>query len=201
MTFLLDRCSKAFMRMYLDQDLDMPMRVAKRLYSSFSGAQEPRFLARLKEHGWLSDECQEVFLEELRFIALSIPDAAWLDIDEVRSVLTLSEYDDLLEEVRNLLALDMEKILSNWRFNEQGDSIAEYYQSLVEALDRYAEEFAEDEQVLTAIQRARVEIEERVENAEEDEEAHPSRTRRLVEGVPPRPARESERSIFDDIDS
>ena len=130
-------------------------------------------MALLNRYDWLDETVRQKFIHELRFIALEVPDADWLDIEEINEILNPDEYSKLIGDVREMLAVRISETLSDWQMNEQGESIADYYGPLEDALERYQKLFEDDKAVLTSIASARADIEVRIAEVGEDEEERP----------------------------
>jgi hypothetical protein len=150
----------------------------------------------------LPEDVRQTFIRQLRFNAIDIPDADWLDIKEVREILTHEELNSLMNDVRSTLVENMSEYVSEWRMNEQGDSISDYYSPLIEALERYSREF-DDRDIRKAVAEAKDEIEFRVSEAEEDSDEQDADE--LVYRSPTRtsetPNKSGSRSVFDDLDT
>ncbi len=200
MAFFMTSCSPDFVREYLERDPPMPIRAASRFMASLAGAPEPEFCAWLQKNDLLPEDARLRFLEELRSLALNMHDAEWLDIPDIREILTTEEYSVLLVDVREKIAFEMEDLLDNWEFNEQGDSVSEYYTPLVEALDRYAREFADQESVNEAVRKAKIHIESRIEMGDESSEKSWSRGSYALPTKGDSGSAIDKRSIFDDVD-
>lgn len=151
--FLADRCSAAFLRLYLEVDQSALDRCLS-FGSYLSAVPELPVLATLNECGLLSDEHHRKIVETISELAVRTPDADWLKNRDTAKLLTDGDRAELLAHVKAELIPDLERTLDHWRFNEQGDSADEYYRPLEDALKRYADAFQDDESTVHALQDA-----------------------------------------------
>jgi hypothetical protein len=189
------------LELYLARDADLIGKLVS-FGPYLSAVPEPPLLARLHREGLLLEEKRKAAVQNLRWLALEVPDADWLDLEEFKVLMTRNERRRLLRAVRMVMVPNLNKILQDWRSNEQGDAV-EYYQSLEDALTRYAKALSFDRDSFVALQSAikKVELRRQEIDTDDDDDGVTSdgsvaaSTRTNTNDVS-----RSERSLFDDVD-
>jgi hypothetical protein len=158
LAFLANRCSAEFLKLYLEVD-QSALEWCLSFGSYMSAISELPVLARLHECGLLSEENHRKIVETISELAVETPDADWINDPSTTRILTEEDHAEILSCVRNELILDMERILGNWRLNEQGNSADDYYYPLEEALKAYIDEFQDDGSVVDSLENALQQVE------------------------------------------
>lgn len=196
--FLATRSSRQFLELYLARDTYLIDNLVS-FGPYLSAVPEPQLLARLHREGLLPEEKRKAAVRNLKWLALEFPDAGWLDLEEFRVLMTRNERRRLLRAVRRVLVPNLDKILQDWRDNEQGD-IRQYYRSLQDELSRYARALSFDRDSFLALQSAIKRVDLRRQEVEDDDDddgwtggTSAMRTTTISMSI-------SERSLFDDVD-
>lgn len=201
-TFLANRCSADFLRLYISVDPQLVER-SMRLGSYLSSGFQLPILARLREFGLLSEENIRKIIDVIGELAVETPDTDWLRSRSAGKLLTDEERAEILARVKDELVPDLETMLDNWQLNEQGDSAEEYYEPLEEALRAYIEAFRGDGPVVSSLQDALRQTEEMRLNStywDDDEAPGPRLPRRRVSTSLSSTYDTVDRDVFDDVD-
>lgn len=195
--FLANRCSKEFLAMYLEQDMDILKRVSEpglRLYA----VPEVDLAVRLHKFGLLSEESRRKFIETVSKYAIEGEDLYALQNADVHSVFTDSEFDELVETVRTDLLPKLADVRKNVQKNyDTSDQPDEHMQDILESFSTLKKQFSEDEDAVKIIER---ETDLANEWIAETEPPEPKRAPRTLGAVEPSEKKHGTRSIFDDID-
>lgn len=149
--FIVEKCSREFLQVYLLLDPEL-IKQCLSFGWEMSSSSELMILAKLKNEELLPEEQRAKVLDSIREYAVEIPDAGWLDSD-FKGLMTDDEEESLLAYVKEELISNLDSMLSNWHWNEQGRSAEEYYQPLDDALAAYSDAF-QDEDTRKALQEA-----------------------------------------------
>jgi energy-coupling factor transporter ATP-binding protein EcfA2 len=196
--FLARRCSKEFLSLYLQHNPGLLDQVAEPgLF--LDTVPEVRLVIRLHEVGLLPEEKRKKFVETVSSYALEGEDADALDDDEIRSLFTDDEFEELVRRVRTELLPQLGDVRRKWESNHSSDEPPEeHMQQLLEFFDSMKKQFGDDEPAITLIDREIRRTSEWIdENTPEESESAP----RKFGEVEVRAKPESTRSIFDDIDA
>lgn len=155
--FLATRCSRRFLEQYLELDNGLIERCV-RLGSYLSVEPELDLLAKLHQCGLLPDAQRIEAREEISRLAIETPDSDWLGNRSIAVFISDEERSAILTRVRDELLPDLDGMVSNWRWNEQGESAEEYYGPLESALKDYADAFSDDPSAVRMLQVALEEV-------------------------------------------
>lgn len=198
--FLAHRCDKEFLERYIIRYPEfMPsLQVGSYLYA----VSDVDVIVRLHNYGLLPEHKRLEVVEEIRKLAVNIPDAGFLR-ERIRSIFTENELTETLEEVRIKLIPSLDTQIKEWRDNYPYDSDPEsYFSELIDALTDYRSEFEYEEgyekevvQLNAALDRIKHVIDklesERPKDSDKDE--FYSQSLQINE--------DSARSVFDDVDA
>ena len=195
--FLTYRCSKEFLSLYLHHNPDLLHEVSHPgLY--LSAVPEVPLAMRLHELGLLPEEQRKTFVESVSEYALEGEDASALSDEEMRTLFTDAEYDELIQKLRFDLLPRLEAIWEGWEYNYSPDySPEEYMEPHLEFLRTLSVEFGEDQSELEMLNYQLWLAEEWIEDNQLESVGE---TPRQLEEIEATARPESRRSIFDDID-
>ena len=196
--FLARRCSKEFLSLYLQRDPALLNQVSEPglFLSAVSGV---RLAKRLHEFGLLPDEQRKKFVETVSNYALEGLDGGALNDDEIQSLFTSVELEQLVEGIRVELIPRLGDVRWEWESNHPSDQVPEdYIQPLLEFFESLKAQFGDDENAVQVIDHELSLTHQWIyENTAEE----PERTPRELGKVETPKGPQSERSIFDDIDA
>jgi len=196
--FLASRCSKEFLALYLEQDLDILKRVSEP-GQSLSFSPEVDLAVRLHECGLLPEDSRKKFIETVSNFAIEGEDVYALDESDIRTVFTDSEFDELVEAVRKDLLPKLADVRENAQSNyDSSDSPDEHMQTILESFSTLKERFNEDENAVKLIER---ELDLANEWIAETAPPEPKVSPRTLGRADPFEEKHGTRSIFDDIDA
>lgn len=196
--FLARRCSKEFLSLYLRHNPGLLDQVAEPgLF--LDTVPEVRLAIRLHEVELLPEEKRKKFVETVSSYALEGEDADALDDDQIRSLFTDDEFEELVRRVRSELLPQLGDVRRKWESNHSSDEPPEeHMQQLLEFFDSLKKQFSHDESAITLIDREIQRTSEWIdENTPEESERAPRKFGEVEVSAKP----ESSRSIFDDIDA
>ncbi|UKY49837.1 hypothetical protein [Streptomyces inhibens] len=201
--FFATRCSDAFLKVYTETDPQFLSRLMDErsfLYTSLDATHEAKVLARLHQAGLLGPDERGRILQRVTEVAVEAPDAGWLRLPEWQVLLTDTDRDHLLKEVRAALIPNLESTLDDW-YDNQDPSVdpSDYYQTLKTELRTFREAFDADHRAATALDHALEQIEKMIEIAYEGYDHVPSNFASDGHATPRLSS--CNRSIFDDIDT
>lgn len=195
--FLASRCSKEFLALYLEQDLELLNRISEPgLGLSFS----PEVDLALILHGFdlLPEESRKQFVKTVSNYAIEGEDVRALDDADMRRVFTESEFEELVQSVRTGLLPKLADVRKNVQLNhELSDPPDEHMQNLLESFSTLKKRFGEDEDAVKIIERETNLAHDWI---AETEPPGPKVSPRTLGAVEPSEERRGTRSIFDDID-
>jgi hypothetical protein len=194
LSFLTYRSSDAFLQAYLRVDPDMPGSLTG-FGSYVRWVPEPHLLARIHQGGLLSEQVRMQAVQTMAGLAVSTPDAGWLDGPDWKILLTGSDRAMLMNRVLTDLVPRLEDFDAGIPERDPDDDPVE------NALFTYQMAFREagDHDTALAFDWARETYQQLVPSREpeiyDDEQDRGPLTRPA-----PAPAPDAGRSIFDDID-
>ena len=195
--FLACRCSKEFLSLYLEQDLDILKRVSEPC-QRLSFSPEVDLVVRLHGFGLLPEDSRKKFIATISNLAIEGDDVLALDDDGMRGVFTDSEFDELVETVRTDLLPKLADVRRNVQGNyDSSEPPEEHMQNILESLSTLKKRFSEDENAVKIIER---ETDLANEWIAEAEPLVPKVSPRILGTVEPSEKKLGTRSIFDDID-
>ncbi|MFE0962561.1 nSTAND3 domain-containing NTPase [Streptomyces fungicidicus] len=198
--FLADRCSDGFLALYAQAEPDTVTHMT-RFTSFLNVVDEPRVLARFKQANLLQPADQQRALERVTKLAIESPDAGWTWLPEWKILLSETEREKLLSQVKQQLPSRFDEVLQDWRRNydpHSGDPDI-YYDDLRSELYNYRKTFEQDNQAVSSIEQIINKVEEEVWRIQYELDPQES----LVSELPGHSAPPNEpygRSIFDDLD-
>lgn len=137
--FLSTRCDERFLHMWLDRDPDRLDRLAEPGLM-LEADPDNELVARLNEFGLFPEEMRRGFAAELIEYCVTGVDPAVLWNERLASILSTSERDTLLEQVRSVLLGNLKRLISNctehWSRDRSPESEVEPLRSLVYYLPR-----------------------------------------------------------------
>lgn len=198
--FLASRCSKPFLASYLDSHPELLARVSKpgQFLRSVS---EVDLAIRLHEFGLLPDVNRKEFIDTVTDYAIQGEDLYAIESHAIQSIFTKDELAAFHERIRSDLLPNLHIVRLKWQSECDSDQPPdEFIEPLLESFSNLKEEFADDPEILTAIDReiglARNWVADELE--ERPSEVRPAR--RFGEFDSTEHLATSTRSIFDDVD-
>lgn len=166
---------------------------------SLSFSPEVALAVRLHGFGLLPEENRKKFIETVSNLAISGDDVLALDDAAIRSVLTDSEFEELVHAVRTDLIPELGDVRTTAQSNhDSSESPDEHMQNVLESLNTLKKLFREDADAVDIIQR---ETDLANKWIAETEPSEPSVSPRTLGTVEPSQGKHGSRSIFDDIDA
>ena len=199
MQFLSRRCSKDLLSFYLQRKPALLEEVSEPgLY--LDAVSEVDLAARLHELGLLPVRRRKDFARAVCEYAVAGEDLYALWSDQIRTLLTNSEFEDLEARIRSELLPRLDGVRHRWESEYDGTETAEDHMAkYVEDLDMLKNHFAEDPSAVKAIKYQEAAVDEWIfEYASGDSTAERPWSSQSTD-VPTFGA--GERSIFDDIDT
>jgi len=197
--FLGRRCSREFLRLYIEKHPDILESVAEPgLF--LSAMSEVQLAARFHELGLFPEDMRKTFVTTVSNYAIAGEDLYVFESATIRGLFTEEEFTDLRERVREELLPRLADVRQNWEsYHPYSESSEEHMQPLIDSLRALGREFADNPEVVCAVERqielANTWIEE---HTDEDSNEMPPRDR--FDFVQAPDAGAGARSIFDDVD-
>jgi len=200
--FLAYRCDRDFLNLYLRKHPAIHRDLQGRIGSYLGAWHNVRFLARLYEFSLLPEESRLQFVEEVEELAVETPDADFLSIPSIRSMLTDTEIDRILQSVHHDLLGNFSSCLENWEYNiASDDDPEEYFYALIDALETFRLEFASDATARQLIDDALQKTQAAIDDLTDDEIEEPGLDYEdYGYGPSVTEVSDADRSIFDDVD-
>ncbi len=199
--FLSSRCSKEFLRQYVEKHPDILDRISSpgRFLNAVS---EVDLAFRLHEFGILPEACRKEFVKTVVDYALNGEDFGALVDRRIQSIFTSNELSKFKQRVRAALLPNLDNVRCDWElWHNHSEDPDQHMEPLREGLSALKEEFAYDEAIIRKINEQLKCIEEWIaENSESKPEIdRPDRTLGKTEA--PVTLTATDRSIFDDVDA
>lgn len=196
--FLSRRCTKDFLSLYLQRNAGLLDQVAQPgLF--LDTVPEVRLATRLHEFGLLPEDKRRKFVETVSNYALEGHDADALDDEEMRTLFTDDEFEDLVQRARTELVPRLDDVRLEWESNHSpGEPPEEHMQQLLEFFGSVKQRFGDDEKAVRVIER---EIRRTSEWIDEHTPEEPEISPRQLGKVEAPDEPHNTRSIFDDIDA
>jgi hypothetical protein len=194
--FIAFRCGREFIAQFIERNPDFVRDL--QVSSYFYAVSDIDVINRLFSVGLLPEADRQGYVAAVKELAVSIPDAGFLNRETV-GFLTNTEFNDILATVRNDLLPELDRCVGDWRDNyTSGEDPDDYFDHLVMALRDYRKAFEADEAAVRQIDSALVAITDICDSIG-------SATERPQESgfsaqTEPSPRSESTRSIFEDVD-
>lgn len=200
-TFLAYRCSRDFLQKYTDSHKDVLEHISRPI-SYLSVVSQVDLLKRLFNEKLLPSKYRLIFVATVKELAVETPDAAFLTVKSIRSILTQEEINGVLKAVKENLIPNLDETIDTWQSNYPRNEDPEaYFSDLIDALTAYQKEFLNDQTTVSLIEEAERKIESIVDALQSEFEA-PNKMYNDEELNSGRHKHESgSRSIFDDIDA
>lgn len=195
--FLASRCSKEFLALYLEEDLDILKRISEP-GSGLGFSPEIDLAVRLHGFGLLPEDSRKKFVVRVSNFAIEGEDVLALGHDGIRSIFTGSEFDELVETVRtDLLPKLADKRMSVQSNHDSSAPPDEHMQDILEVFSTLTKRFSDDADAAIIIQRETDLANEWIAGTEP---AEPKVSPRVLGALEPAEKKLGTRSIFDDID-
>ena len=200
-SFLIFRCSKEFLSLYLHQDADLLGGIASPgLY--LDSVPEVRLAKRLNELGILPEETRKKFVESVSNYAIDGMDGSALSDEDIRRFFTKDEFAHLLQRVKSDLLPRLSDVRWDWESNSPGDWLPEdYMQPLIEFFESLKIQFAHDEEIINDLDYQISAIYEWIDDNVPEEFINNPRRLGGIDSSQGLEVPESLRNIFDDIDA
>lgn len=195
--FIASRCDREFVIQVLQHNPDYA--TSLRIWSYMSAVSDVDVIVRLHEYKLLTEEDRLRYVRVIRELAVETPDADFLR-EDIRTLFHGSEFQEILDDVRDNLLPNLDRVVSEWSDNHDGSEDPEsYFEPLKSALDDYRDALIDDvasishiEHGLDLVKAAITELQENVEDTEQPDRSY--RDSRLGSAL------DGSRSIFDDVD-
>ena len=196
--FFVYRCSPSFLSLYLEQDPHLLDDVTHPgLY--LDSVPEVDLAKRLYEFGLLPEKHRKAFVETVGDYAIQGEDASALIDIRMRDMFTDTEYDELVERLRNELLPRLEDVRNEWEQEySPNESPEEHMLTFLNFLASLMVEFDGDQSVAKVIDN---EIWLTNEWIEENKNLVPQEDPRQLGNIESAARSKTTRSIFDDIDA
>jgi energy-coupling factor transporter ATP-binding protein EcfA2 len=196
--FLARRCSKEFLSAYLSENveiLDVVCEPGLFLYA----VSEVDLAIRLHEFGLLPEDKRQKFVATVSAYAVQGEDVYALESARIRGIFKDSEFDELLQNVRERLLPRLDDVRHDWQLNHSSSESAEEHMSqLLESFETLKKRFGDDPKAMGIIERETLLASEWIgEHTPDVSEKEPRGLGELE--TPEQPV--GARSIFDDIDA
>jgi len=206
LNFLASRCDQAFLKIYTDFHLTF--------YEILSTPRpylhaDPRasVIATLHRYNNLPEEWRLKFVDSIEKLAISIPDADFLEITKFREILHESEITRIINRVNKDLFSDIKPIVeivedmeSEWEYDFLSSPDA-HFEHLKAALETYHQEFLYRGMPVEMIEEGLSEIDGSIERLNENYFEHEVDYESYLDSISDSLERGEERSIFDDLDA
>ena len=196
--FLTYRCSRAFLSLYLQDDPKLLVRVSQPgLF--LNAVQEVPLAIRLHEFALLPEERRRTFIETVSEYALEGRDASALVDEDIKSIFTAEELEELVRRLEFELLPRLNEIRDEWEYDYSLDERPEQHmQPLLDLFRALRTQFYDDEGVARIIdEQIWVTTEWVRQNTIQEVDGAPRQLGEFEATEIP----QSTRSIFDDIDA
>lgn len=208
-SFLVNRCSREFVRTCLDLDPDLIDRGMGYLRDEGIIILGTDLVTRLHNWGVLPENRRVEARDWISKWAIDGPDADWISDPAVTRMLSEQEFSGIVSRVRTELIPNLDRTLTDWRSNEQGDNAEDYYAPLSSALRNYARALEGDPAATDALNAALEQAERQCSEARywqpddgeyETDDAEPAQQAPSAGVAPAESFRAGGRDVFDDVD-
>lgn len=198
MEFLLRRCTREFLAVYIEGHPDLLDRIACPGLM-LSAVPEVRLVSRLHDDGLLPEPQRLKFVHCVSGYALRGEDLDALTEPHIRSVFTKQEFKEFREQIRGELIFNLDDVRRDWEMNySSSESAGEFMDPLLESLGKLKDEFAGDDDVEATVDREIKRLNEWIADNTGPEPEEIAGRKLGVET--PGDFHGSSRSIFDDVD-
>ncbi len=203
--FLAFRCDKDFLKIYAELHPTF-YEIVSNTGSYIHAHPRASVIATLHRYNILPEEWRLKFVETVEKLAISTPDADFLEIKKFREILRESEITRILNHVNEDLFSDIQPIVeivegmeSNWEYDLL-NSPDTHYERLKTTLDTFYQEFLYHDMAVEMIEEGLSEIEKAIERLNEYYSEHEEDYNKYSDSISDSLDRDEERSIFDDLD-
>lgn len=195
-TFLSRRCSTSFLKMYVEENPNILHQISHPSVN-LDYSPEVRLAHVLFTSGLFPENLRKEFIDIVSSYAIEGHTLYALISDEIKEMFKDDEFEELLQKIRIELIPKISTLKETYKSNYQQDEDAEYHMSsLKEDLEIIEQEFSEDPQIVFAVNKELVEIEDWI--AQNTSEKEMIKREKL--STKSDENEDKERSIFDDID-
>ena len=196
--FLAYRCSKEFLKIYLQDCPGLPDEVSEPgLY--LHAVSEVDIAKRLHEFGLLPEGRRRKFVETVSNYALEGQDAGAISDMGIRCLFTEGEFDELLARIETELLPRLDEVRNEWEYNyHPSEDPEDYMRQWLDFLECLQEVFGYNEDLFLVVENEMSRTADWIQVNSTDE---PIVTPRQLETVGSVVGLQSKRSIFDDIDA
>jgi len=196
-SFLTRRCSKEFLTLYLQTNLELIDKVC-RPGLLLSSSSEVALAMRLHEFGLLPEENRKIFVQAMSAYAISGEDVYALDDEDIHSVFTGAEFNALIARVRADLLPRLGRVREDEQDGYRGDEPADaYMEHMFESFKTLKDRFGDDAEAVRIIDR---EIDLAKDWITDNNRTRPDRAPRSLGTAGTIDKPHGTRSIFDDVD-
>lgn len=194
--FLARRCSVEFLKMYIEENPDI-LELISHPSVNLDYSPEVELIYTLFSSGILPEQFRKKFIDIVSAYAVEGHTLYALISDEIKEIFNDQEIKELLQRIKIELIPEISTLKETYKFNYQHDEDAEYHMSsLKEDLTIIAQNFANEPEIVFAVNKELIEIEDWItENTSEKENI-----KREKLSTKSDESDDKERSIFDDID-
>ncbi len=195
--FLARRCSREFLSLYIEQNPELMDDVGKPgLY--LNAVSEVDLAVRINEYGILPENIRKKFIEIVSEYAINGEDLYALDDEEIKTVFSDDEFDELLVGVRTKLLPRLDEVRQEYQDNYYQDEEPDVYMlqlfGIFEILEKY---YGDESNVIRNISEQTEIVNEWIEENKTDAIEREPRVLGSIDIVK---QANGPRSIFDDID-
>lgn len=197
--FLANRCDRAFLDRFISKNPEFV--AALQVHSYLYAVSDVGVIVRLNQYGLLPEAERKRHVAVIHDLAIDIPDAGFLR-EDIRGLLSASEFADIVQDVRSRLLPNLETCISDWSRNAHNgeDDPEEYFSELQSTLKEYQQALSEDAEAVSRIDEGLTKIDETIEELRGEMPREPDHEDDYYRGTPHHAVAEGARSIFDDVD-
>ncbi len=196
--FLSFRCSKEFLLKYIEENPEILDQVA-RPGLMLDSVSEVNLACKIFEYKLLPEEYRARFIETVSKYAITGEDLYALRSEKIKAIFKVDELNDLREKVKEKLIPNLDYLCADRQASFNSGDDADYHmQSLLENLETIETEFESDNSIVNETRKWISKLKEWVEeNTADDNVTDREKLADNFSSITP----ETERSIFDDIDT
>jgi hypothetical protein len=197
-SFLANRCSKEFLRIYIELHPAILDQVAEPGLC-LSAVSEVDLAYTLHRYDLLPEEQRLLFIKKVSEYAISLKDLYGLRSEYIRSIFKEEELTDLKKNLEENVIPVIDQITQDWKskYNRSKDA-SDYMQPLIDNYEILKEEFSEDVSIRISIDNELSDLGSWLEENDEGAPEIPEREKLSVENEEGNT--NEKRSIFDDVD-
>lgn len=197
--FLAHRCDRYFLSSFIARNPTFVS--ALQVGSYLSAVSDVDVIVRLHQFDLLPEAERLQHVSTIRALAINTPDSDFLR-DDIRSLFTTTEFNEILDEVREKLLPSLSTCITEWKHNHDGEEDPEaYFDLLKSALSDYRKALDEDIESVGYIDIGLDEIQNAIEELQQELPQEPDYDHDGYLGSSKGgDSFEGSRSIFDDVD-